>query len=224
MAHQNLRFAFKVDTIEAAPSVAPQFFANGLYKPPVRSNHYSQSDSTGWMLWTMDGIASITTAQLAQLSFTKRYSTTIFYDGIYTKRFLFYPADCRSLDISAVESAHGERWGWQQLRFTEVNPQHSVLDPVGEYPSLCGQAGSYSPHFLPPCYQSQENNSKCGLSGKMSLFIALTAFSCAPANMIAAIQSRLNLSARRWVNALHHNWGQGRELQSHAIQVQTNNQ
>jgi len=216
MANQDLRFAFKVDTIAAAPGAPPQFFANGLYKPPVRRNHYVQQHSTGWNLWTMNGIAPITAAQTPSAN---RYAASIFYDGVSTNRFLFHPEDCQTRHISTVENTDGERWGWQHLRFTEVNSQHSVLDHDGEYNSLSGHPGSYSPHFLPLCYQSQENNTKCGLSGKMSLFIALAAFSCAPENMLVAILNRLDLNARRWVNALNHNWGNGRELQSHAIRV-----
>jgi hypothetical protein len=223
MAQPTLLFAFKVDTIEAAPNVVPQFFAaNGFYKPPIRKNHYEESDSTGWMLWTTNAIVPITAAQLAQVPSANRYATTVFYDGVDTNRFLFHPADCRTLHISTVQNAHGERWGWQQLRFTEVDADHSVLNHVGEFPSLCGQPGSYSPHLLPHCYRSQENNTVCGLSGKMSLLIALTAFSCAPENMLSAIRSRLDLGARRWDDALQYTWGHGRKLQSHAILASTN--
>jgi hypothetical protein len=220
MAHSNLSFAFKVDTIRARNSAPPQTFTNGFYKPPVRSTHYEQLDSTGWHLWTTSGVSQAT--QPTQLPTANRYSTSIFYDAVNTQRFLFHPADCRTVNISTIENASGENWGWQQLRFTEVDPSHSSLDHYGEQPSLCGSPGSYSPHFLPLCYQSLDYNTLCGLSGKMSLFIALTAFSCAPENMLVAIQHRLNLNERRWVNALSQNWGVGRRLQSHAIQVKAN--
>ena len=134
MSEQNLSFQFKIDTIIAKPDAPPQLFTNGFYKPPVRSDHYKQV--------TMDGVSPIIPSPPNR----QAYSTSIFYDGYYTKRFLFHPADCRTLNISDIERNNGERWGWRQLCFTERSPTHSVLDLNGEYDSLRGQPGSYSPY------------------------------------------------------------------------------
>ena len=70
----------------------------------------------------------------------------------------------------------------------------------GEHPTLCGQAGTYTPHLLPSCYEPPEHKTKCGLSGKMSLLLGLTAFSGAPERMMDAIKARLNIRERRWGN------------------------
>lgn len=217
MSDPNLSFQFKIDAIRARHDAPPQSFTNGSYKPPVESNHYEQSGTTEWRQWTINGVSPATAAPSP---ITQAYSTSIFYDAI-TKRFLFHPADCRTINISTIENEHGDKWGWQQLCFTEFNSSHSLLDHDGEYSSLCGWAGTYTPHFLPPCYQSPENSTPCGLSGKMSLLLALTAFSCAPDRMIDAISHRLNFRERRWDNALDQNWGSGRKMHSCTIHFRT---
>lgn len=193
----------------------PQTFDNGFYKPPVDSDDYERLGTTGWWHWTMDGVSMETTPPPPT---RKAYSTSVFYDGVYTKRFLFHPADCQTMNISTIENREGG-WGWQQLCFTERDIRHSVLDLNGEYDSLCGKAGSYSPFLLPPSYQSRENNAECGLSGNMSLLLALAAFSCNPNLMLAAISQRLKLRERRWDNGQVHYWGNGRKVFSRQVRV-----
>lgn len=219
MSDQSLRFLFSIDSIRARPDAPPQTFTNGHYKPPVQHDCYTQTSSTGWCQWTMNGVSQVTAPPIP---LPVSYATSIFYDDINTKRFLFHPKDCRTVDISAIEQgpAH-ERWGWQGLCFTEKAPNHSVLDHDGEFDSVCGRGGSYIPHFLPQCYQSLENVSPCGLSGKMSLLLALTAFSCAPERMMQAIRRRLNIRQRRWESHSNLDWGNGRKVPFSPIIVRT---
>ncbi|ERF68725.1 hypothetical protein EPUS_07143 [Endocarpon pusillum Z07020] len=196
MNPQDLSCCFKIDFIEAKQHAPPQSFPNGDYKPPVQPDHYTLRASTGWYHLTTN---SVTQEFTPPPNMTQAYSTSVFYDGANTKRFLFHPADCRLVDISNIErEAAGDMWGWRKLCFTEKDANHSVLDHDGEYDSLCGGGGSYVPHLLPPCYKSEVNNNHCGLSGKMSLLLALTAFSCAQPNVIYAIKHRLNIRERRW--------------------------
>ena len=219
MSEQNLSFLFNIDSIRARSDAPPQTFANGYYKPPVQHDHYIRTDSTGWCQWTMNGVSQ---AIAHPIQLPVAYSTSIFYDEIYTQRFLFHPADCQTVDISAIEQGPAnERWGWQGLCFTENPPNHSVLDHDGEYDSVCGRGGSYIPHLLPQCYQSLENVSRCGLSGKMSLLLALTAFSCAPELMMQAIHHRLNIRERKWENFSDQDWGNGRKVHFSPIIVRT---
>jgi hypothetical protein len=204
-----LEFYFKIDAIGAKAGIQSHAFANGSYKPPVFSNHYEQCDTTGWWLWKISGICS---PKAPRYSARLKYSTTIFYDSRDTKRFLFHPADCRETDIYTAENAHGEMHGWRQLCFTEISSDQSCLDHHGEHPTLGGQAETYTPHLLPSCYESPEHKTKCGLSGKMSLLLGLTAFSCAPERMMDAIGARLNIRKRRWDNLESENWGDGRKI------------
>lgn len=216
MSNPNLSFLFKIDSIQARPGAPPQAFINGHYKPPVQPDHYEQVDSTEWYQWTVNGVSRVTEPSLP---YPVTYSTSVFYDSINTKRFLFHPADCRTVDISAIEQGDaGERWGWQGLLYTEKSLAHSVLEHDGEHDSLCGRGGTYVPHLLPHCYEHQENDTVCGLSGKLSLLLALTGFSCAPNYLMDAIRHRLNIRERRWAN-VGQAWGDGRKVYSSPVIV-----
>ncbi|KAF7508578.1 hypothetical protein GJ744_009127 [Endocarpon pusillum] len=205
MNPQDLSCYFKIDFIDQADGAPHQSFPNGDYKPPVQHDHYTQQSSTGWRRLTTNGV---TQEMATPPNMPLAYATSIFYDDANTQRFLFHPADCRLVDISRIErEAAGDMWGWRKLCFTEKNSAHSVLDHDGEYDSLCGSGGSYVPHLLPRCYKSQVNNNPCGLSGKMSLLLALTAFSCPQDYVISAIQYRLKIRERRWDNVGQ--WGNG---------------
>ncbi len=218
MSNQDLSFLFKIDSIRARPGAPELLFSNGHYKPPVKPNHYVRTSSTGWYMWTMNGVY-----QVAEPSapFPIEYSTSIFYDSIHTNRFLFHPDDCQTVDISAIEQGDaGERWGWQGLCFTHNYPDHCVLDHDGEHDLLCGRGVSYIPHLLPSSYQSLETNERCMLSGKMSLLLALTAFSCPPSYMIHAISYRLNIREGRW-DHVYPNWGTGRNVPTSPVIFRT---
>jgi hypothetical protein len=205
-----LSFCFKIDRIKAKDNAPPTTFVNGSYKPPIEKEHYEQWGSTGWRRWTVNGVSDPT---LPPSPVHHTYSTSVFFDGT-TGRFLFHPADCRSKSLSIIEQDRTERWSWRQLSFTQIDASHSVLDHNGEYNSLSGKAGSYSPWLLPPCYQSIDDNTFCGLSGKMGLLLALAAFSCKPEHMIDAVVRRLNLRERRWDNGNFQFWGNGRRCTS----------
>jgi hypothetical protein len=204
---QNLSFFFKIDTIKAKDNAPTQTFTNGSYKPPIEKDHYEQWSSTGWRQWTVNGVSDLA---LPPSPVHQAYSTSVFYDGT-TGRFLFHPADCRSKSLSIIEKNETERWSWMHLSFTQIDASHSVLDHNGEYNSLGGKAGSYSPWLLPPCYQSTDDKTVCGLSGKMGLLLALTAFSCKPEHMTDAIVRRLKLREKRWENGNVQFWGNGRK-------------
>lgn len=210
MSQQGLSFFFKIETIQARDDAPRESFAYGFYKPPIRIDHCERTGSTGWHRWTMDDISPISAPQ----SSPRSYSTSVFWDGVNTNRFLFHPKDCQRVNISDIEDkAAGERFGWQHLLFThQVDTAHSVLDLSGEHETLSGRPGSYSPHFLPTCYQSLENATPCGLSGDMGLFLALAAFSCRPELMMHAIRHRLNIRQRRWLNGNIPNWGNGSDV------------
>jgi hypothetical protein len=213
MSDLGLRFLFKLDTIRANPTAVPESFSNGHYKPPIRPEHYEQLDSTGWLRWTVSGISTVTpTPPPTPPPTIYAYTTSIFYDGDNKNRFLFHPADCRTVDISDIERHNSERWGWQELCFTERDSRHCVLDLNGEYDALCGRPGSYSPNLLPYCYRSVDNPTRCGLSGNVGLLLALAAFSCRHDRMLAAIVGRLNFRERRWDDLQHLDWGNGRKL------------
>lgn len=219
MSEPHFSFLFKIDMIEAKGDATPPTFVNGNYKPPVRSNQYKELGTTGWRRYTTNAV--LPTAATPQPG-SQGYSTSVFYDGVHTNRFLFHPADCRTLNISDIEYEEAEIWGWRQLCFTEIDSTHCVLDLDGEFDCLCGQPGSYSPSFLPNCYRSTTRTAKCGLSGKMSLFLALTAFSCRFPFCIRAINHRLKIRERRWENIQIGQWGVGRTvlletIQSHAL-------
>ena len=207
---KGLSFNFKIDTMTANEYTPPESFRNGSYKPPIRRQNFIHRSSTDWYQWTTAGLLSAT--QTAPPLKCYVYSTSIFYDGRGTNRFLFFPGDCQSVDISDVEELYTERYGWQHLCFTEKGPGHTVLDHDGEYDTLRGPPGSYSPHLLPLCYRSTEQMNQIGLSGKMSLLLALTAFSCRHDKMIEAIAQRLNFKERRWVNGDVQGWGNGRKF------------
>ena len=214
MSAQNLSFQFKIDTITAREEIPPAQFSNGAYKPPVGKDDYVRRGTTRWHRFTMEGVSP---AADPSPPIGYSYSTSVFYDAKSTNRFLFYPGDCQSVNISDVEGMHTERYGWQHLCFTHKGPGHTALDLDGEYDTLRGPPGSYSPHLLPTCYRSTEQSSTIGLSGKMSLLFALTAFSCRHDRMLEAISQRLNLKDKKWVNGDIQSWGHGRELQPEAI-------
>lgn len=201
-------FLFKIDFIAAAHAAPVQTFANGFYKPPIRSNHYEDIATTGWHQWTTGGVETATAPPFGR----QGYSTSLFYDGVSTSRFLFYPADCRTVNISDIEAAYHERFGWSHLRFTHRDPNHSVLDLDGEFSSLCGRPGTYSPNLLPSCYRSMDYNVPCRLSGKIGLLLALTAYSCCQQHTVRAIRYRLRLQERRWDDFPTFHWGNGRTL------------
>lgn len=204
----SLSFQFKIDSIEAKEDAPKLAFASGSYKPPTQRQHYKLLETTGWRQWAPNTVSQ---AMSTPSPIRYSYSTSIFYDGVSTNRFLFYPGNCLTQNISNIEAAHGERWGWQHLCFSERDNNHSILDHDGEFGSLCGQAGSYAEYFLPKCYyESVDNPDRCGLSGKMSLLLALTAFSCKREYMLPAIKHRLNISHRRWENFQLQAWGNGR--------------
>ena len=211
MSAHNLSFQFKIDTIIARDSAPPTSFTNGSYKPPIQRHHYRQVHSTGWLQWTINGVST----ELTPSTTGYAYSTSIFYDGVSTNRFLFHPNDCQVINISNVEHQYAERYGWQQLSFTEKSPTHTVLNHDGEFADLRGHPGSYSPYLLPSCYRSMEPNTTVRLSGKMSLLLALTAFSCRHDRMIDAIGQRLDIKNRRWINGDINGWGNGRKSRIH---------
>jgi hypothetical protein len=211
MGDGRLSFLFKIDTIEAKDDSPPEFFTTGYYKPPIQKDHYRRLGTTDWLRWTTQGVVPGAMNPLGPVG--PVYSTSLFYDGHSTQKpFLFYPGDCQTINISDVEREMTELWGWQQLCFTKRDAHHSVLDLGGEYHTLCGHSTSYIPHFLPECYKSAENDATCGLSGTMSLMIALAAFSCRTEHMIAAIANRLNFTERKWENVCIEDWGDGRKM------------
>lgn len=208
MNGQDLTFQFKIDSIRAKPEAPPQSFSIGLYKPPTEKDHYQLERSTGWLQWSMTAVSHPTAPPPTMY----RYSTSVFYAGD-TSRYLFHPADCRETSISIIEREETERWGWRQLAFSEIRPRHWVLGHDGDQPGLRGQAGSYTPDLLPQCYCTANNdNHPCGLSGKMSLLLALTAYSVHPDRMVPAISHRLNIRHRRWEHGPNGYWGSGREI------------
>jgi hypothetical protein len=219
MGDPRLSFLFKIDTIEAKDDSPPEFFTTGSYKPPIEKDHYKRLDTTDWLRWTPQGVVLGAMNPLGPVR-PDVYSTSLFYDDHSTQKpFLFHPADCQAINISDVEREMTELWGWQQLCFTKKDAHHSVLDLGGEYHTLCGQSTSYIPHFLPECYKSVENGATCGLSGTMSLMIALAAFSCKKENMIAAIANRLNFRERKWENGCIEDWGDGRKMHLYTSQI-----
>lgn len=202
-----MSFQFKIDEIQSAPNAPSEHFANGDYKPPIERHHYRPLRTTQWLQWRPDGLSIAVEPPQP----TDSYSTSVFYDGHSSHRFLFFPDDCRAVNIIDLEQEHTERWGsWRQLCFTHKAPNHSVLDHDGEHNKLSGQPGSYSPVLLPSCYRSPDHGTLCGLSGKMSLLIALTTFSCSSQHMLNAITRRLKLGERRWINYQIQAWGSGR--------------
>lgn len=205
----NLSFQFKIDSISKRENAPSSTFANGFWKPPVERAHCRQTHSTGWLQWSSNGV---TTAMQPSHPPSYHYSTSIFYDGYSTSRFLFHPGDCQTVDISEVEKREFENWGWQHLRFSKLDPAHASLDHDGEFAKLCGAGGTYIDQLLPSWYQSNQHSQLCGLSGKLSLLLALTAFSCGPHRMTDAISHRLNLKERRWDNFPGQNWGNGRKV------------
>jgi hypothetical protein len=217
MSAQNLSFYFKIDTILPREDVPPQSFADGSYKPPTQNDHFRNLSTTGWRQFTLDGVSQ---EKMLSPAAQRAYSTSVFYVGQSASQFLFYPADCRTMNILDVENNYGERRGWQHLCFTEKDASHMVLDLYGEQIGLCGPAGTYSPCLLPLYYQSTENNRPVGLSGHMGLLLALTAFSCGHDRMLDAIRHRLNFRAQRWENGNVMTWGNGRKLQHEASQKQ----
>jgi hypothetical protein len=215
MASSTLTFLFKIDEILAKPSAAPVSFSNGDYKPPVEHDQYADVATTGWRRRTPSGVVSIGSADLPN---HYQYSTTIFWDGHDTKRFLFHPADCRTIDISEIQSNKHEKWGWRKLGFSVAGPGHSVLDFSDEYSKLCGRSNTLTPTLLPVCYQPEEFISMSGLSGKMGLLVGLAAFSCSPDNKLLAVGG-LNFEQRRWEH--RGDWGNGRkQLAAHLLTPQ----
>jgi hypothetical protein len=218
MSEPSLSFQFKIDIIRERNDAPSQSFSHGAYKPPVERDHCEQLNTTGWCQWTMNGISA---TNVSPPPMHQAYSTSVFYDAIDTKRFLFHPADCQTTNISAVEKSNGERWGWQQLCFSHKDIGHAILDLDGEFGSLNGRGGSYIPHFMPPCYQSIDEEAVVGLSGRMSLLLALTAFSCRPEHILNAIRYRMNFKERRWHDINIQDWGIGRRFCPHPTRNKT---
>lgn len=208
MSNQDLAFQFKIDSIVATIDAPTQSFALGLYKPPTENDHYKLERSTGWLQWTMDNISYPTAPRPTQYT----YSTSVFYAGDQS-RYLFHPADCREQSISIIEMEEGERWGWRRLAFSEIGPRQWVLGHDGNQAGLRGRAGSYSPDLLPDCYYlANSGNHQCELSGKMSLLLALTAYSARPELMEQAISYRLNIREGKWERGSSSYWGSGRKI------------
>lgn len=187
-----LRFLFKIDSIKPSYKEIYDFRdPSGYWIPPDEASEFQSLSTTGWWLWTPDGMAQATTSPN-----TEDFQVSSLFFNSENHHFVGVPFDCREASVRNYMRTYGV--GWRRVMFDyreEEGRQYpiSVMSFDRQEHVLAAQGSNkWMPQLIPASYSSNQPDRPpgiTGLAGDLALILAFAAFS-GPFDQVLGIISR----------------------------------
>ena len=194
---ESLRFLFKIDPIAPYYDCQPENrWEDRNWIPPTVPGAIATTH-TQWYQW---GAGGVTPAENIG-SASHDTPSSLFYNS-ESSQFLGVPFDCRVQSVQESIKINGN--GWRRLMFRhKFYPKNaprplSILGFDEEHHVLASRVKpSWMPELLPESFRQNQpeignnavENQSTGLTGKLSLIIALIALSCPPDRVLETIKT-----------------------------------